>query len=335
MTDDSLDADETSGLADDASLSPDKAFAVLGDDIRIAILRALFEDPYEPKSFSELRETVGVRDSGQFNYHLDKLVGRFVRKTEEVSEPRSEARGTSSHGGYELRLAGWKVVGAILAGTYTESGEADPTAFEHPCPECGGVVVATYEDERMRVACEDCDEKFSAAGVPPGVLDGFDPEELPERFDHYMHAIVDDARRGICVSCTGRMVPEVVVDSASAPNRGVADADFPLVAYRCERCPEIVTTSLGAALLDHPAVVAFHWDHGIDLRERPTWTLPWMHDDYATVESEEPVRVRVVVELGDDEAKAANEDEGTSETDGDRLELVVDERANVIETVRR
>jgi DNA-binding transcriptional ArsR family regulator len=55
-------------------VTPDEAFAALGDPTRIAILRALFEDPHEPTAFSDLRRAVGVRDSGQFNYHLGELV---------------------------------------------------------------------------------------------------------------------------------------------------------------------------------------------------------------------------------------------------------------------
>ncbi|MEF8884798.1 MAG: helix-turn-helix domain-containing protein, partial [Haloarculaceae archaeon] len=80
---------------------PDEAFAALADDTRVDILRALWSDEDQRATFSELREAVGMRDSGQFNYHLDKLVGRFVRKTDD---------------GYELTLAGLYVNGAIEAG---------------------------------------------------------------------------------------------------------------------------------------------------------------------------------------------------------------------------
>lgn len=60
-----------------------EAFESLGNVTRLAIQLALWEakkpgpplselsDP--PVSFSELRECVGMRDSGQLNYHLDKL----------------------------------------------------------------------------------------------------------------------------------------------------------------------------------------------------------------------------------------------------------------------
>ncbi|WP_458204986.1 DUF7351 domain-containing protein [Haladaptatus sp. NG-SE-30] len=282
------------------SLSPDEAFALLGDETRIAILRALFENAYEPMTFSQLRDQVGIRDSGQFNYHLGKLVGQFVRKTDD---------------GYQLRLAGWQVIGAILSGTYTESGNTDPAAFDQPCPECGGTVLATYEDERMRVACEDCDEMFEAASIPPGALEGSEPSELPRRFDRYMQGIVNYARLGICVSCNGRMSPDLLIEPT--PELDLGADDIPTVAYRCQRCPEVVTASFGSALLDHPAVVAFHWEHGIDLRDVPTWSLEWLASDHVVVESEQPLRVRLSVEL-----------------DGDVLELVVDEMLSVVETAR-
>ncbi len=69
------------------------AFEILGNETRLAILFALWEamDPGSPLSepsdpavsFSDLKERVGIRDSGQFNYHLDKLVGPFVDQSEE------------------------------------------------------------------------------------------------------------------------------------------------------------------------------------------------------------------------------------------------------------
>ncbi|WP_458187142.1 ArsR/SmtB family transcription factor [Haladaptatus sp. NG-WS-4] len=282
------------------SLSPDEAFAVLGDETRIAILRVLFENATEPMSFSELRDAVGMRDSGQFNYHLGKLVEQFVRKTDE---------------GYRLRLAGWQVVGAILSGTYTESGNTDPVSFDHPCPSCGGTVVATYEDERMHIRCADCKELFEAASIPPGALEGFAPEELTQRFEQYMRGLVGHARLGICLSCQGRMSPKLSTDPD--PENGVDLEDTPVVEYRCRRCPEVVSVSLGTALLDHPAVVSFHWEHGIDLRTVSSWSLAWLTDDRPVVESETPLRVRLRVEL-----------------DGDVLELVVDESLSVVETVR-
>ena len=74
--------DETS----DETLSEN--LALLSDERRVAIVRELAAAGAVPGSpvtisFSELLERVGIRDSGQFNYHLGRLRGRFVDRTDE------------------------------------------------------------------------------------------------------------------------------------------------------------------------------------------------------------------------------------------------------------
>ena len=59
----------------------EEAFTALSDATRIGILRTLWDAEDHEATFTELREAVGMRDSGQFNYHLDKLTGRFVTTT--------------------------------------------------------------------------------------------------------------------------------------------------------------------------------------------------------------------------------------------------------------
>ncbi|MFB6206666.1 MAG: ArsR/SmtB family transcription factor, partial [Haloglomus sp.] len=92
-------------LGEPTALSPDEAFGVLGNETRIQILQTLGEAD-GPLSFTELRDRVGIRQGSQFNYHLDKLVGHFVRKTDD---------------GYELRLAGRRVIYAVLSEAVTEA----------------------------------------------------------------------------------------------------------------------------------------------------------------------------------------------------------------------
>jgi DNA-binding transcriptional ArsR family regulator len=99
---------------------PAEAFDLLGDETRLAILRALAdrqrEAPDDPAlSFTELRQRAGVDDSGLFNYHLEKLVGRFVRHTPE---------------GYELGYRGQRV---LRSPTVEENG----TDADDGCPVCG------------------------------------------------------------------------------------------------------------------------------------------------------------------------------------------------------
>jgi DNA-binding transcriptional ArsR family regulator len=99
------------------------AFAAVADELRVGILRELWHAD-EPLSFSELRERVGVRDSGRFNYHLGELRGRFVEKTGD---------------GYDLRFAGRKLVGGLHSGAYTEEAEpVGPQPVDGSCVACGG-----------------------------------------------------------------------------------------------------------------------------------------------------------------------------------------------------
>lgn len=92
------------GSGEPTTLSPDEAFAVLGDDTRLQILQMLGAAD-EPLAFSELFDRIEYHDSSNFGYHLDKLVDHFVRKTDE---------------GYALRQAGRRVVEAILSGAVTD-----------------------------------------------------------------------------------------------------------------------------------------------------------------------------------------------------------------------
>lgn len=126
---------------DDATtLSPDDAFAVLGNETRMEILQMLGEADGE-LSFSELLDRVGLRDSGNFNYHLDELVGHFVRRTDT---------------GYRLRQTGRRVVEAILSGAVTESPVLEPTRIEKPCSYCGTPIEVSYLEEQVRKYCTEC-----------------------------------------------------------------------------------------------------------------------------------------------------------------------------------
>lgn len=102
---------------------PDEVFTALSDGNRVAILQALWDAEGNRASFSEIREAVGMRDSGRFNYHLDGLVGRLVRRTDE---------------GYELTQSGVHHNGSFEAGAYTTAASLEPITLEDPCSTCGG-----------------------------------------------------------------------------------------------------------------------------------------------------------------------------------------------------
>ncbi|WP_227380085.1 winged helix-turn-helix domain-containing protein [Haladaptatus halobius] len=99
------------------------ALSTLASEHRIAILRAL-ATAEKPLTFSELRERVGIRDTGRFNYHLSKLRERFVHETDD---------------GYDLGHAGERVILAA-ADADSESASARAEASENTanevCPVC-------------------------------------------------------------------------------------------------------------------------------------------------------------------------------------------------------
>jgi hypothetical protein len=75
-------------------------------------------------------------------------------------------------------------------------------------------------------------------------------------------------------------------------------------------------TTVGEVLLTHPAVVSFLHERGVDVESVPTWELEFCVTDRAvSIESTDPLRLRVTVEC-----------------DGDELDLVVDETLSVLES---
>jgi len=82
---DAGDCAETDPDAADTDPVPAAAetFSLLSDETRVRILVALSQAADDPVSFSDLRSRVGVDDSGQFNYHLDRLCERLVTKTDD------------------------------------------------------------------------------------------------------------------------------------------------------------------------------------------------------------------------------------------------------------
>ncbi|WP_276257639.1 winged helix-turn-helix domain-containing protein [Haloglomus litoreum] len=280
------------------------AFGAVANETRLSILRSLWAAD-GPQSFSTLREAVGVRDSGRFNYHLGELTGRFVRK---ASADDGEDRDDPGEG-YVLTYAGEQVVGAVHSGLYSARAEIDP--FDAgTCPDCGGTLRAEHADETVSVTCGGCGVTVTQFGAPPTLLAGFDEEELPLAFSHWVQSMVERTRRGFCPQCSGRVRAGLTRELQETV--GLYGARFD-----CEVCGGTVTGALGAVVLDHPAVVAFHADHGIDLRTDPFWEVPWLLDQPATVESEDPLRVRLVAEIGDD-----------------RLSLRLDERLEVLAAER-
>jgi hypothetical protein len=281
---------------------PEEAFAALSDETRVDILRALWEADDQRATFSELREAVGVADSGGFNYHLDKLVGRFVRKTDD---------------GYELTLAGLHVNGAIHAGAYTMDGELDPIELDDSCPFCGGTRTFRYEGEKVTIDCSDCAFTLGSP-VPPGVFADYDRETAPAVASRYFRTIVGQLSNGFCWYCDGPVTLTVrSLSEISAEEPPGELADLPFANFECERCETVVTSDLGSTMVDHPAVGGFYFEYGVDIRERPFHTFSALDPDRSDIRDRDPFRASV-----------------TFTVDGESLTLVVDEGCEVVDVER-
>jgi hypothetical protein len=278
----------------------DDAFGALANELRIETLRILWENRMDPLSFSELQTRLDLYDSGKFNYHLDRLVPEFVRKTGE---------------GYVLTHAGRQVIGAAVSGSLTEADEVDIGPVPAgDCMFCDGELAARYDRGRVVVDCPDCEELMAAMPVPPSAVADLEPERLPAVFSDYLLTLTDRVSRGFCIRCSGRVEPTL---TALSPAESVAHRPALNVRFDCPACGNETNLNAGAVVLNHPAVASFLFDAGVDPRTACAWELTSMLDPDTEVVSEDPLGVRLDVEL-----------------DGGTLSLVLDESASVVEYER-
>lgn len=282
---------------DDATqrLSSDEAFELVGNDIRIAILRALWKAPEEGISFSELRRRAGGPDSGQFNYHLKKLLGTFVQKTDE---------------GYKPRHTGKQVVTAILAGATDEDPRLEGVDVDGTCPFCGGALEASYEDEEATIRCRACGKIQMLEEFPPVAFSGRTSEEVVHALDRWVLGRSQLMTEGVCPNCAGT-VETTIFETRSA---GDGHEDYVRVRHTCRNCTYEcdVPVWLYLLLVHHPAVISFYYEHGIDITALPGWERTALGTDYVvTIRNANPLRVEVVIPLEGDELHVTLDDELT------------------------
>jgi hypothetical protein len=285
-----------------ADLEPQDAFALVAHETRFDILRALWEAGDEALTFSQLRTAVGSPDAGNFNYHLKRLLGPFVNRDE---------RENGDSAAYDLTVAGGRVMGAIESGGYHRTDAVGPVDVDGSCSACDGDIEAVYGDGLARVVCLECDAQLLAVPLPAAAVATYDAADLPDLLDRWVRKTNREVRAGICPVCSGRL------DGHLADEDGDPPADHVTASYTCRQCGRTVTGSVSSWLLEHPALVQFAMNHGVDPREWSLWSDEWRASvDVARLETD-PLRIGVRFAL-----------------DGDTLELVVDEAVEVVD-VRR
>jgi DNA-binding transcriptional ArsR family regulator len=285
----------TPDLREGERLDPAEAFGIMGNETRLKILQVLVDEGYGPMTFSALRKRVGMRDGSQFNYHLKKLEGPFIRKTDE---------------GYEVRHAGVHVIRTIVRGSFTDHPRIPPFNAGGVCVVCAEPLLAEYKHEMVFVGCSSCGRRHVMGMFPPAAVVGRTDEEMLAAFDRWQHHDFALSRHGVSPMCGGRTTGTVVRDPEDVfPDfRGIEPTDFMQfdlgMKYQCEQCDTWDYGTPGKHLLTHPAVVGFHLDHGIGLETVPHWELDWVvTNERTTVLAEDPLRVQVTIPLDDEELR--------------------------------
>lgn len=290
-------SDVTGEPIEERSADATDPFATLSDETRLEIVRALYEartaDGAGGLSYSRLRERIGMADKGNFNYHLGKLRGEFVEKCE---------------AGYRLTFAGFEIAKVIRIDAWTDHEPRGPVALDERVE--GEPLTAAYEDSVVTVRAGEEGRPLFAHAVRPVGAAARETDELLEVASRLWRHTSEQILEGICPYC------QTSVDRSTE----IAEEGPWTYVYgaTCPECGPLGGSHVGAAVADHPAVVSFYWEHGIDVRARRIWELPFVDDEAVVVLEEEPLSLGVDVRYGDDVVR-----------------VTVDDAARVVDTERR
>ena len=309
-----MDPSSTGEEVPSADTGGNEAFQLLSDETRIGILRVLWDanDPGHetPVRFAALRERLGVDDPGRLNYHLNKLLDRFVRRTD---------------AGYELMDSGKRVIRMLLSGTAIDDPEMEPVAVDISCWYCGGGVEWSYRDGWRYLECTNCEARC-VESFPPGVIskNEFPPSGLHDRTPteinkadrvwgtHRRASVMD----GVCPECAGHMpVTGIDICEDHRPDwdtyqycETCGSIFWMLVSHVCEGCkyrwrmPTLFYPSR------EPAVIAFFYEHGVefDLATYEQRTL--LLDFEEELVSRNPLRIQLSIQLDDETLRLSFDD---------------------------
>lgn len=300
-------------------LSPDEAFAALGNETRLEIIRVLwqvgaiqeYDDVDETTdttiSFSDLRRRVDIRDNGQFNYHLSKLVPHFVRQTDD---------------GYRLSGAGKKIARTVIA----VSGESAPDLTTSPatkCPICGSAITATYEDQWLRFTCTECDGLFGDAAPEGAILHssfpaaGLTDRSSDEALSTGLYRCMLDLTyltQGVCRECASSISASIsICDDHSVTGTQSCDTcgtPFAIwVEYRCDTCRFAKCLPVEICVMGLTPVIGFLYNQDVDvLAPSLNEIVDVLQTQVETTVSEDPLRVTVTIR-DDDNALTVTLDE--------------------------
>lgn len=288
------------------------AFALLSDTSRVAILRAIAvaqyeQDPsspgFESLSFSEIYDRVDVDNTSKLSYHLGELTGTYLRKDDD---------------GYALTHAGDRIVRFVLAEHFREPTDVGTIETDGTCFYCEETSLeAGLADQYFVVRCRACDRPVTGYTVTPAQARAHSGEALLESLTRKQWAEFGLVQAEICPECAGRVQTEV---HSVADQPLLEEVPISLVTvHECGSCLRRFSGPLAYAAAFRTPSIAFHWDHGVDLRQHGWWELydhlveeRWTADRIAA----DPPEYRVVLRHGDAELRVfLDEDARTVRTE--------------------
>lgn len=292
---------------------PEDIFGILGNRIRIDILWTLHEafvqGPPDTLSFSELNSRISIdTNSSQLNYHLQQLVGDFVRKID---------------GLYELSAAGRHLCESLRKGIFDQPKRRMSVDAGFNCHYCNRGVKATFNycqlpvdstfnEGYVYIQCPGC-EYIYIGNIMELPFEAFRKEEAFTQFKKYTHHKILAFVRGICMVCGNAVgadfhTPDEIPLPIFQPRNKVG------IDRSCNYCGSRMFLPVGIALLNNVGLITFCYEHGVDVLSTPSWELEFAGTDkHITVLSTDPWKVGLEVTFN-----------------GDTLELVVDGDLNVI-----
>mgnify|MGYP002338708014 CR=1 FL=1 len=284
-------------------------FGLLSDPIRVDVLRAMARDRtyadmggVDGLTFSDIYDRVDVDNTSKLSYHLGELTGTFVRKDD---------------GEYTFTHAGEHIVRFILARNFVEPRDVGVHPVDGTCLHCETEALeARINHQFFLVECRDCGMPNLGHGITPAQARDRDWPALVESLTHRQASEFARIGRGHCPMCDGPLSRSIRRVTADAVPEVISLAAIDT----CEECLRCYSAPPSYTVAQHPASVAFHWDHGVDITAIPMWEFHtrlvdgrWTSERVGT----DPEEYRVVMRA-----------------DGDELRAYLDGRARVTRTER-
>ena len=278
----------------DTSANP---FSLLADETRLGVIEVIGDHSgggeYATLPYSTVREALGEPDTGNLNYHLRKLRGRFVERTDD---------------GYRLTVAGIRVYQAVVSESFEgERPTVPPTETDYECENCEEPVVVSYEDGRYFARCLECEIRYHRYPLSPTAFDPADVDSLVRAGMSRAYVDLEQMLAGVCPYCSGR-----VTQTLTWEDPGINFEEWEVyVRLVCRNCGWFSQPAVETLSLHHPSTWAFFDERGV--RDQHLMIIvPGERE--STVRSTDPWRIDVEMRY-----------------DGDAIRHVVDGTPRVVE----